>query len=361
MPMATISLCMIVKNEEAVLERILKPMREAADEIIVADTGSLDRTKEIAAKYADLVFDYPWSQDFAAARNAACEKASMDYWMWLDADDVIQPDQLKLLKNLKEELDPSVDVVMMKYAAGFDAKGRPSFLYYRERLLKTSGNFRWEGRVHEAVTPRGKIFWSPIQIEHRKEGLPDSTRNLRIYQHMLEQGEALEPRHQFYYGRELFDHRKYQEAAQVLEHFLEEPAAWKENQIDACLLLSRCKSQSGDVKGALNALFRSFLFDCPRAEICCEIGRLKLEGASPSQAAYWYKQALSAAPDETSGAFIQPDYFGFIPALQLCVCFDRMGDRRQAVYYHEMAKALKPEDKAVKWNERYFYGERSTG
>ena len=354
--MATISLCMIVKNEEDVLERILAPMRTAADEIIIADTGSSDRTKEIASRYGDLVFDYPWSQDFAAARNAACEKASMDYWMWLDADDVIPPDQLEALKKLKAELDPSVDVVMMKYAAAFDTANHPAFTYYRERLLRTKSGFRWSGRVHEAVTPRGNILYSPIVIEHRKKKPGDSMRNLNIYQEMIAAGEVLEPRHQFYYGRELFDHQKYEKAAEVLSQFLESPGGWKENQIDACLLLSRCMGHSGNRKAALLSLFDSFRFDCPRAEICCEIGRLKLEEGENVQAAFWYQLGLVQVPDETSGAFIQPDFFGFIPAIQLCVCYDRIGDRKRALYYHEIAKKIKPEDPAVLWNEQYFHG-----
>lgn len=355
--MVTISLCMIVKNEEEVLERILKPMREIADEIIIADTGSEDRTKEIALQYGDLVFDYPWCQDFAAARNAACEKASMDYWMWLDGDDVIRPHQLQALKELKENLDPSTDVVMMRYTAGFDDAGRPAFTYYRERLMKNNGMFFWKGRVHESVTPSGNILYSPIEIEHRKIKAGDSMRNLNIYRQMIAKGEPLEPRHQFYYGRELFDHKEYREAQAVLKGFLKEPEGWKENQIDACLLLSRCASlQEQPLERALFPLFESFLFDTPRGEICCEIGRLKLNSGEYAQAAWWYKQALLAVPDESSGAFIQPDFYGFIPAVQLCVCYDRMGNRSQALYYHEIAKKIKPEDPAVKWNEAYFMG-----
>ena len=100
--MITFSLCMIVKNEESVLGRILEPMREIADEIILVDTGSSDRTKEIAGKYTEKIFDYPWQQDFAAARNFACSRASCQYWMWLDADDMITPDNQKKLLRLKQ-------------------------------------------------------------------------------------------------------------------------------------------------------------------------------------------------------------------------------------------------------------------
>ena len=147
------------------------------------------------------------------------EKVHTDYWMWLDADDILDEKNLKKLKLLKASLDKKTDVVMMEYAVGFDTDGKATFSYYRERILKTSEKFRWSGRVHEAITPKGNIFYSDIEVQHRKCGSGDPDRNLRIYEKMLAEGEKLEPRHQLYYGRELFYHQRYQEAADVFEDF----------------------------------------------------------------------------------------------------------------------------------------------
>lgn len=345
---------MIVKNEEAVLERILKPMSLAADQIIIMDTGSADRTKEIALRYTNEVYDYPWEDDFAAARNAVCQKASMDYWMWLDADDTISPGTVKKLIKLKENLEPSTDVVMMKYAAGFDSLGNTAFSYYRERILKNRAGFFWQGRVHEAVVPRGNIVYSDLEIRHEKEGTGDKDRNLRIYEAMLSQGEALEPRHQFYYARELYYHQRWSDAVRAFEHFLKEPQGWSENKIDTCLHLSCCYSRLKQPKQAMNALFESFVYDAPRAELCCEIGRLKMEEEKYREAAYWYTSALSLRPDERSGAFVRKDCYGFLPAIQLCVCYDKLGEIKRAYYYHKKARRIKPEDEAVKQNQAYF-------
>lgn len=352
--MITLSLCMIVKNEEAVLERILKPMSLAADQIIIMDTGSTDRTKEIAQRYTRDVYDYTWNDDFAAARNAACEKASMDYWMWLDADDTVSPETVKKLIKLKETLDPSTDVVMMKYATGFDSRGKTTFSYYRERILRNHFGFIWQGRVHEAVTPRGNILYSDIEIKHKKEGAGDRDRNLRIYETMLKQGEILEPRHQFYYARELYYHERYADAIRVLEGFLKEPGGWVENKIDACLHLAYCYTRLKQPDQAMKALVGSFIYDTPRAEACCEIGRLKMEEGAYREAAYWYSQALSLHPDEQSGAFVQKDCYGFLPAIQLCVCYDKLGNTKRAYYYHKKAQKIKPENEAVKQNQFYF-------
>ena len=79
--MFTLSCCFIVKDEEKVLERILKVASEFADEIVVVDTGSDDSTVEIAKKYTDKVFYFPWQDDFSKARNFAFSKASCEYLM----------------------------------------------------------------------------------------------------------------------------------------------------------------------------------------------------------------------------------------------------------------------------------------
>ena len=136
--MISISLCMIVRDEEQVLARCLDSVREAVDEIVIVDTGSLDRTKEIAWKYTDLVFDFVWRDDFSAARNYAFSRASKEYCMWLDADDVLTPANAGRLLRLKENLQPEVDMVMMPYITAFDPEGNPAFSYFRERIVKNS-------------------------------------------------------------------------------------------------------------------------------------------------------------------------------------------------------------------------------
>ena len=127
--MISLSLCMIVKNEADVLPRILSPMTDIADHILIADTGSVDQTKEIACKYGAQVFDFPWCEDFSAARNFLLEKVHTDYWMWLDADDLITPANLTLLSSLKNSLPSDTDIVMMKYITAFHTDQSPAFSY----------------------------------------------------------------------------------------------------------------------------------------------------------------------------------------------------------------------------------------
>ena len=87
--MITVSLCMIVKNEEDILARCLDSLKGLMDEIIIVDTGSTDRTKEIAANYTDKIYDFSWCDDFAAARNFSFYKATKEYIYAPDADEVL--------------------------------------------------------------------------------------------------------------------------------------------------------------------------------------------------------------------------------------------------------------------------------
>ena len=91
----TISVCMIVKNEEENLGACLDCLKEIADEIIIVDTGSVDATKSIAAKYTHKIFDFTWVNDFAAARNFAFSKATMDYIYSADADERLDEENIK--------------------------------------------------------------------------------------------------------------------------------------------------------------------------------------------------------------------------------------------------------------------------
>ena len=350
----TLSLCMIVRDEEAVLARCLESVKDAFDEIILADTGSRDRTKEIAAAYTDKIYDFPWEDDFSAARNFAADRSSGEYWMWLDADDVLSPEACAKLKKLKQMLDPETDIVMMPYGTAFDEQGRPAFTYYRERILKNIPEYRFQGRVHEAVVLFGKIRKAEILVEHRPEGKKRRDRNLRIYEKMKAEGKAFTSRELYYYGRELLEHGSCEEAERVLSEFLRRPDGWVEDRIAATRCRSECFRRMGCEKKAAEALLEAFLYESPRAETCCALGDYFMKKEMYRPAAWWFEQALSSEKQEDSGAFICQDCYGYLPAINLCVCYDRLGDLQRAAYFNEMAGVWKPEDPSYLKNREYF-------
>ena len=351
--MATISLCMIVKNEENVLSRCLESIKNAVDEIIIADTGSTDGTKEIAEKYTDKVFDFKWIDDFSKARNFSFSKATKDYIMWLDADDIVSKKNCEKLIELKNKIQDT-DVIMMKYITAFDENGEAAFSYYRERLIRRASSPIWKGRVHEAIEPNGSIIYSDIEIEHHSIKTEYSRRNLNIYEKQIKDGEPLQPRDKFYYGRELYYHNQYSRAIEVLSDFTESKDGWFENKIEACKILSHCYRTAGKIDDALRTLFSSFSYDIPRAEICCEAGNLFMIKEQYQQAVYWFRLALELPKEEKNGGFNNISAQGYLPCIQLCVCYDRLGNHTEAEKYNTMAGKYRPCSAAYLQNVEYF-------
>lgn len=356
--MHTLSVCMIVKDEEEVLPRCLQAARRFADEIVVVDTGSTDNTMDIARQWADKVYTLEWRDDFAAARNFAFSKGTGEYLMWLDADDVVTEENAEKIMELKRSMESTVDMVMMAYQVAFDEHGMPTFTYERERMVRRAAGFFWQGAVHEAITPGGNILHADIAIEHRKQKPGDADRNLLIYEKMLERGETLEPRAQYYYARELYYHARYEEAIERFTGFLDQGQGWVENNISACQDMALCYQSLGNVDKALLSLLRSFAYDAPRAETCCEIGHCFYQKRQFEVAIYWYETAASRPMAQSMG-FVQPDCYGYIPYLQLCLCYDALGQWQTAAAYNEKAGACKPDDRAVLYNRRYFAQKRA--
>ena len=351
--MATLSLCMIVKNEESVLARCLDSVKDAVDEIIIVDTGSTDKTKEIAEKYTDKVYNFKWINDFSAARNFSFSKASTDYIMWLDADDVVTYDNKNKIIELKRNLSGE-NVVMLKYNTAFDENGNATFSYYRERIIKRKAPHIWKGRVHEAIECTGKTIYSDISINHHSVKTEYSTRNLDIYEQQIADGETMQPRDMFYYGRELYYHKQYEKAIKTLSDFLEKENGWIENNIEACRILSLCYSDKKQNADALEALFTSFLYDSPRAEICCQIGNQFMQSQEYEKAIFWFELALNIPKQEEKGAFVDLDSYGYLPCIQLCVCYDKLKQYSKAEDYNLKAGTYRPNAKAYMQNLKYF-------
>lgn len=351
--MATISLCMIVKNEEKVLSRCLDSIKNAVDEIIIVDTGSTDNTKEIAEKYTNLIYDFKWIDDFSAARNFSFSKACKDYIMWLDADDVLTHENLIKLIDLKKNLTDT-DIVMMKYNTAFDENGNATFSYYRERIIRRTAGHIWRGRVHEAIEYTGKTIYSDISVNHHSVKTEYSTRNLDIYERQIADGEAMQPRDIFYYGRELYYHKKYDKAIKILSDYLASGKGWIENNIEACRILSFCYCETGQTNNAFKELFNTFIYDSPRAEICCQIGNLFMTGTEYKKAIFWFELALTIPQQEENGAFTDLDSYGYLPCIQLCVCYDKLRDYNKAEAFNLKAGEYRPNSKAYLQNLKYF-------
>ena len=350
----TISLCMIVKNEEAVLARCLDSIKDVVDEIVIVDTGSTDNTKSIARSYTKNIFDFEWIQDFSAARNYAFSKATCDYQMWMDADDIFPEQSAKMLLELKKALDPAVDIVTMKYLTHFDEHGNPIHISTRERLIKREKEYVWQDPVHECIPLIGNVLYSKIEVHHKKiKQAGSSTRNLDIYKNLEENGKPFTPRQLYYYARELKDHGQWENASRYFEKFLETKKGWFEDNIASCYNLSICYNMLGDTHKIVQILLKSFEYDAPRAEICCEIGYYHKRNNNYTTALKWFQIAASLEPPNSAG-FILQDYWGYIPNIECCVCYCHLGNFERAKISNEIAATFKPTAAAVEINRTFL-------
>ncbi len=353
--MKEISLCMIVKNEEDVIGRCLDSAKDLVDEIIIVDTGSTDKTKEIVSKYTDKIYDFEWVDDFSKARNFSFSKATKDYILWLDADDIILEEDLKKFKDLKKQLDGSVDLYQMKYNYVVDENNIPSLVQLRARLVKKDKNYQWVSPIHEVIIPTGKIEKVDIAITHKKKEVKDASRNLKIFQKMIENGEELDDRQEYSYAKELYCLKRYEEAISCYEEYIkkyEKEYKSKRNYMYSAILeLADCYKIIGENDKILNALFIILKNEVPGSECCCKIGEIFLENKDYNTAKFWFNEAIQNKKDIDQDGDANIDYNEFIPYINLCVCYYWLGDREQSYKYNELAGKIKPNDETYLFNK----------
>ncbi|MDD1504012.1 glycosyltransferase family 2 protein [Lysinibacillus sphaericus] len=350
--MVSISLCMIVKNEEAVIGRCLTSVKDLVDEINIIDTGSTDNTKQIVKEFTDRIFDFEWIHHFAAARNFSFQQATKEYILWLDADDVLLEEDQEKFKALKESLTLDIDAVSMNYNLSFDNEGNVSSLLRRYRLVRRDKQFQWIGAVHEYLEVGGKLLDSNVAVSH----LPlshDHSRNINIYKQLVDSGEPLSPRDTFYYANELLDHGQFEDAIFYYETFLTSKLGWVEDNITACFKLADCYSHLNDPENNLSSILRSFEYDIPRPEACCRLGFLFMEQAKTYEAIFWYEQALNIKQNPNA-PFQNKTFTTWLPHLQLCVLFDRLQQYELANAHNELARSFLPNDEKILHNKKYF-------
>lgn len=341
----TISLCLIIKDEQDVLDRCLSSFCDIVDEIIIVDTGSKDNSINIAKKYTSKIYNYKWDNDFSAARNYSLSFAKCDYIMWVDADDYIENTQKTKILDLKKSNDYSIDIYYLLY--DFDKNYLP---FYRERIIKNNSNCKFKGKIHEAIIPFGKTKYEKITIKQFDKNKGLTKRNLNIYLSMKQ--ENLNARDLYYFAKELYRHNEIKKAKEMFIKSLETKNGYYIDNIDCCYYLSIIYKNENNFKKALEILFDSFKYDLPKPHVLCEIGSLYLFNNEIEKAIFYYKLALNTKID--NNLFVHKDYLKYIPLIQLCVCYDRLKDYKKAYKYNEMANNIKNNPDIYYHNKKYL-------
>jgi tetratricopeptide (TPR) repeat protein len=187
----TISLCMIVKDEEQMLPRCLQAVRPAVDEIIVVDTGSTDATMDIARSFGARVIQQPWTGSFAEPRNVSFDAATSDWIIYLDADEVLVAEDVERLRELTGQTWREAFHLIETSFVGALGDGA-AIVNTALRVFRNRPQYRFSGTIHEQIYKTlpsdvpGRVGHSSVRIEHYgyledTRAIKDkSTRNLSL-------------------------------------------------------------------------------------------------------------------------------------------------------------------------------------
>jgi len=223
-----LSVCYMVKNEAENLPISLASIKDAADEIIVVDTGSTDNTKAIALEYGAQVFDFPWQDDFSAPRNFAIEHAKGVWILFLDADESFANplQRVAILDYLLTVTDK--DVILLKRHNLDSLTEQYSFnTDWSPRIFLRREDLRYRGRIHEHIERRKgdlQVAYAPTDFCLLHTGYADeisaekSRRDLQIMQQVIASGEW-EPVYDYYLTDCYYGLRQYEQALQHAAKF----------------------------------------------------------------------------------------------------------------------------------------------
>jgi len=242
---------MIVKDEEVMLESCLKSIQNA-DEIIICDTGSTDKTIEIAKKYTDKVFtDYIWNDNFAEARNHANSKATGDWILVIDADETLEKNGIKKIKDILKELPDKYDSLSCNVKSAKDG-----MLHKSPRVYKNSPKIKWLGAIHNYLNVKSsKDVDVTITYGYSPAHKKDPDRAFRI----LTKEVTKNPnciREKFYLAREYYYRKIWHEAIKWYLEYIK-VSTWAAEKAEAYLKLARCYWQSRQGEKARNACLQA--------------------------------------------------------------------------------------------------------
>jgi glycosyltransferase involved in cell wall biosynthesis/predicted Zn-dependent protease len=196
----TLSLCMIVRDEEEMLPRCLAAVRDAVDEIVVVDTGSVDRTVEIARSFGARVIEREWTGSFADARNASFDAATGDWVMFLDADEVLVDGEAERLRAFTGRTWREAFYLVETNFTGELGDGT-AVTHNALRVFRNRPEYRFEGRIHEQIAHRlpgglpERLEASDVRVEHYgylgvvRDAKDKSRRNIELLERQRDEAE----------------------------------------------------------------------------------------------------------------------------------------------------------------------------
>lgn len=338
-----VSMTMIVRNEEQNLPACLGSVQGLFDEIIVVDTGSTDRTVEIARSFGARVFDFIWVDDFAAARNAALARARGDYAFWLDADDVLEPPQRAKLESVLDGLGQNGEsAYVVRCACDPDASGGGGATVVDHiRLFPVREDVRWTYRVHEQILPALRVAdvpvrWTDVVVRHT--GYADGALRRR----KLERDEAIlrgeleerpsDPFVLFNLGSIAIELRDWPTALGHLQQSLAGSAPTDSITRKLYALIARCHQMMGDPATALETCAAGLAIDPDDAELHFREAVVRRNSGDRDGAERCWRRILTLTRPERF-ASVDPGIYGHLTRRNLAALAEERGDGAEAARF----------------------------
>jgi len=327
--MATVSLCMIVKNEEKILEKCIDSVKSIIDEFVIVDTGSTDGTKDIIKKYGKL-HEIPFA-NYVKTKNAALKLAKSDYILFLDADETV----VSGLEFLKEHAETGTECVYAKIIEGSDDVIANT--YFRARLWKNNGKWKFVGPgVHETLSGGESLITDHrILIRHdHSHRTPESYKEkFNQYVEILNKHlkkHPKDPRTTFYLGRTYKDVGNYLESITQYKRYLDFNTTFIDERWQAAYDIALCWKSQGEYSQCVDACALAEKIDPRRAETFVLLGQIYFDLQNWDESIKWFTKASELPVPTDVMLFMNPLAHKEIPLDYLVLCYDKKKEYHKA-------------------------------
>lgn len=354
-----LSLCMIAKNEEAVLDRCLKSVKGLVDEIILVDTGSTDATIEIAKRYTEHVYHFTWINDFAAARNFSISKASGKWILVLDADEYVEENDKQALLEFLVKADSTKPNAFLLPILNFTGSSERMVSGITEssmaRLFPRHPDIYYESPIHEQlVYKQGSLKFElfPLRIYHTgyltevTKQKKKADRNMGIFNDIKKSNKKLDAYGQFCLAKEYLHAGDNKKALYYYTRAFKSAkpdALWLPHCIDDLMTVWFNLDYLKDAYDLLQKLLPKYPnhvdYYCLMALIYSHFG-LYEEAVKNFETCV--KIAEAADRNKRSFALVRTDYGYSIPYLRLFEIYHLLGNVQKEVYYLSKLLQMNP-------------------
>ncbi len=298
-----ISMCMIVRDEEPYLDRCLESFAGVYDELIVVDTGSVDRTVDIALEHGARVKHFEWCDDFGAARNFSCNFARGEWIFTPDGDEYLRPSGMaeKVVGMLRGAPD-HLDKLLVEQRTLVDGEVAISVMV--DRIFRNRDDLKWKYRIHEVIeteadrTAMTRDFYflhdcalkrrEDMRVSKEREGMYIRALSLDIEDH------PDDPRPMFYLAGTLYGAERHEEALEAYERYFELSQGQEPER--RAVAFRDAAVASGALKDHLRQrayLFRSLENDWRAVETYLALAELAIDRRNADEAAHWLEVSIN--------------------------------------------------------------------